>query len=86
MSALWGLLKGSLAGVWGYIAAAVGSLLAVLVVLSRAKKAGRDEVVVETQKKELENVKEAGKVEREVAAAGPAARRERLLKRWTRDE
>ena len=85
MTALWGLLKGSLSGAWGYLAAAAGALLAVLVVLSRAKKAGRDEVVVETQKKELENVKEAGKVEREVAAAGPAARRERLRDKWTRD-
>ena len=85
MTALWGLLKGSLAGVWGYLAAAGGALLAVLLVLFQAKKAGKNEVIVETQEKEIENVKEANKVEREIAASKPDARRERLRDKWTRD-
>jgi hypothetical protein len=85
MTALWGLLKGGLAGAWGYIAAAGGMILAVLVVLFQAKKAGKNEVIIETQEKEIENVKEANKVEREVAAAKPDARRERLRNEWTSD-
>jgi hypothetical protein len=85
MSALWGLLKGGLAGAWGYIAAGAGALLAVLVVLFQAKKAGKNEVIVETQEKEIENVQKANEVEREVAVSKPDARRERLRDKWTRD-
>lgn len=81
MTWLLGLFKGA----WGYIAAAGGALLAVLVVLFQAKKAGKNEVIVESQEKEIENVKEANKVEREVAAAGADARRKRLRDKWTRD-
>jgi hypothetical protein len=78
---IWGAIKGALSGVWGYVAAGGAALLAVLVVLFQAKKAGKNEVVIETQEKEIENVKEANKVEREVADA----RRERLRDKWTRD-
>jgi hypothetical protein len=85
MSALWGLLKGSLAGVWGYIAAGAGALLAVLVVLFQAKKAGKNEVVVESQKKELENARKGNEVDREIAVTKPDARRERLRDKWKRD-
>jgi hypothetical protein len=85
MTALWGLLKGGLAGAWGYIAAGAGALLAVLVVLFQAKKAGKNEVIIETQEKEIENVQEANKVEREIAGTKPDARRERLRDKWTRD-
>jgi len=80
MSAIWGLLKGSLAGVWGYIAAGGAALLAVLVVLFQAKKAGKNEVIVETQEKELENVKKAAEVDRGVAVSKPDVVRERLRK------
>jgi hypothetical protein len=82
---IWGAIKGALSGVWGYVAAGGAALLAVLVVLFQAKKAGKNEVVIETQEKEIENVKEANKVEREVAATKPDARRERLRDKWTRD-
>jgi ABC-type protease/lipase transport system fused ATPase/permease subunit len=79
------LVKGMLSGAWGYIAAAGGMILAVLVVLFQAKKAGKNEVIVETKEKEIENVQEANKVEREIAATKPDARRERLRDKWTRD-
>jgi ABC-type protease/lipase transport system fused ATPase/permease subunit len=85
VSAIWGLLKGGLAGAWGYIAAAGGMILAVLVVLFQAKKAGKNEVIVETKEKEIENVQKANEVEREVAVSKPDARRERLRDKWTRD-
>ena len=80
MTALWGLLKGSLAGVWGYLAAAGGMILAILVVLFQAKKAGKNEVIVEATKKELEDVKKAAEVERDVAVTKPDDVRERLRK------
>jgi hypothetical protein len=82
---VWTLLKGALGGVWGYIAAGAGALLAVLVVLFQAKKAGKNEVIVETKEKEIENVQKANEVEREVAVSKPDARRERLRDKWTRD-
>lgn len=89
MSALWGLLKGGLAGAWGYIAAGGAALLAVLVVLFQAKiqakKAGKNEVIVETQKKEIEDVKTANEVERKVDAAKSADVHKRLLDRYSRD-
>ena len=81
MTFLLGLLKGA----WGYIAAAAGALLAVLVVLFQAKKAGQNEVIVETQKKEIEDVKTANEVERKVDAAKSADVHKRLLDRYSRD-
>jgi hypothetical protein len=80
MTALWGLLKGGLAGAWGYIAAAGGMILAVLVVLFQAKKAGKNEVIVEATKKELEDVKKATEVDRDVAVTKPDDVRGRLRK------
>jgi hypothetical protein len=85
MTWLLGKVTGVLAGAWGYIAAAGGMILAVLVVLFQAKKAGKNEVIIETQEKEIENVQEANKVEREIAGTKPDARRERLRNEWTRD-
>lgn len=82
---MWAIAKGFLGGVWGYVAAAGGALLAVVAFWLSAKKAGKNEVIVEAQEKEIENVKEANKVEREVAATKPDARRERLRDKWTRD-
>jgi hypothetical protein len=75
-----GLLKGA----WGYIAAAGATLLAVLVVLFQAKKAGQTEVIAESAKKEVEDVKEAQKVEREIATAKPDDVAKRLSK-YSRD-
>jgi hypothetical protein len=85
MTAIWGLLKGGLAGAWGYIAAGAGALLAVLVVLFQAKKAGKNEVIVEVAKKETEDVQKAAEVEREVATTKPDAVRSKLLDRYSRD-
>ena len=76
MTFILGLLKGA----WGYIAAAGAALLAVLVVLFQAKKAGKDQVIAESAKKEIEDVKKAIDVEREVAVSKPDAVRERLRK------
>lgn len=77
---MWTVLKGFLGGAWGYIAAFGAALAAVLVVLLQAKKAGKDEVIAESAKKEVEDVKTAHKVERDVATVKPDAVRERLRK------
>jgi hypothetical protein len=69
-----------LSGAWGYIAAFGAALAAVLVVLFQAKKAGKDEVIAETAKKEVQDAKTAHEVEREVATTKPDAVRERLRK------
>ena len=73
-------LKGLLSGIWGYIAAAGAVLLAILLALREAKKAGQNEVIAESAKKEIEDVKEAHKVEREIATAKPDAVADRLRK------
>jgi hypothetical protein len=73
-----------LSGVWGYIAAAGAALLAVLVILFQAKKAGQNEVIAESAKKDLEDAKQANEIERDVATRKPAAVHE-LLKRFRRD-
>ena len=85
ISLLWGSVKGALSGVWGYLAVGLATLAAVLTALRGAKKAGQNEVIVEAQKKEIENVQAAGKVEQELAGTKPDARRERLFDRWSRD-
>lgn len=82
---IWGALKGMLAGAWGYIAAAGAALLAVLVVLFQAKKAGQNEVIAESAKKEIEDVKAANEVERKVDVAKSADVHKRLLDNYTRD-
>lgn len=82
---IWGALKGMLAGAWGYIAAAGAALLAVLVVLFQAKKAGQNEVIAESAKKEIEDVKAANEVERKVDVAKSADVHKRLLDRYSRD-
>ena len=79
------LLLGGLGGLWGYVAAAGAALVAILAVLAKTKQAGRDEVITKQAKKEVENVKKAAKVEREIAATKPDVKRERLSKHWTRD-
>jgi hypothetical protein len=84
MTWLLGKVTGAIAGAWGYIAAAAGALLAVLVVLFQAKKAGKNEVIVETQKREIEDAATAKEVERDIALAKPDDVRERLRK-YTRD-
>ena len=77
--------KGFFSGIWGYVAVGSSALVAILVALSKAKKAGIDEVVVKTKEKEVENVKKANEVEREVLTAKPDVKRERLRDKWTRD-
>jgi hypothetical protein len=75
-----GLLKGA----WGYIAAAGAALLAVLVVLFQAKKAGQNEVKVEAAQKEVENAKTRNEIDRAIATTKPDDVRERLRK-YSRD-
>jgi hypothetical protein len=77
-------LLGFLKGAWGYIAAAGAALLAVLVVLFQAKKAGQNEVIAESAKKEVEDVNTAHEVEREIATTKPDAVADRL-RRYQRD-
>jgi hypothetical protein len=78
------LAKRLLAGAWGYIAAGLAVLVTVLVALSRAKKAGKDEVMAQSAKKEVANAKSANKIEDAIAAARPDDVRDRLRK-YTRD-
>ena len=85
MTWLLGAVKGFLGGIWGYVAVGATALIAILAALSKAKKAGIDEVVVKTKEKEVENVKKANEVEREILTAKPDVKRERLRDKWTRD-
>lgn len=71
-------LKGILSGVWGCVAAAGATLLAILFALREAKKAGQTEVIAESAKKEVEDVKKAHEVEREVSLSKPDDVRKRL--------
>ena len=82
---LLSFLNGFLGKAWGYIAAAGAALLAVLVVLRTAKKAGKDEVIAESAKKEIENATTAQKVETDVARTKPDDVRKRLLDKYSRD-
>lgn len=79
MSFLLGWFKGA----WGYIAAAGAALVAILVAMGKAKKAGRDEAVAGALKKQSENVAKAKEAENEVSAADADARRKRLRDDWT---
>jgi hypothetical protein len=79
------LLLGGASGIWGYIAAAGAALVAILAVLAKAKQSGRDEVITAQAKKEVENVKTAQKVEREVAVAPPVDVHKRLRDKYSRD-
>ena len=74
------LIRGALSGAWGYLAAAGAALAALWVVLAKAKRSGENEVIAESAKKEVEDVKTAQKVEREIATAKPDAVAERLRK------
>ena len=78
-------LKGLLSGIWGYIAAAGAVLLAILLALREAKKAGQTEVIAESAKKEIEDVKTANEIERGVATGKPDDVRKRLRDRFSRD-
>lgn len=77
--------KGFLSGIWGYVAVGAAALVAILAALSKAKKAGIDEVVAKTKEKEVENVKKANEVEREILTTKPDVKRERLRRDWSRD-
>jgi len=85
MSWFLGAFKGIFSGLWGYVVAGLGILLTLLGLLSKAKKAGRDEVIAKTKEAEVENVRKANEVEREIAVTKPDERRARLLDRWSRD-
>jgi crotonobetainyl-CoA:carnitine CoA-transferase CaiB-like acyl-CoA transferase len=73
-------LKGLLSGAWGYIVAAGAAIVAILAALHQAKKSGQNEVIAESAKKEVEDVKTAQKVEREIATAKPDAVADKLRK------
>ena len=78
-------LTKALAGAWGYIAAAGAALAAVLIVLLQAKKAGKDEVIAEVAKKEVEDAKTGNEVEREIALTKPDDVSKRLRDKYSRD-
>ena len=82
---IWGAIKGMLAGAWGYIAAAGAAILAVLIVLFQAKKAGQNEVKAAVAEKEIENVTKARKVEQEVARTKSADVQRELRDKYSRD-
>ena len=77
--------KGALAGIWGYVAAAGAVLIAIWSMLASAKKSGKDEVKAAAAEKEIEDVKTAQKVERDVAVTKPDAVRKRLRDKYSRD-
>ena len=64
---------------WGAIAAAVAA------VLLGARNAGMNAERVAGMQRQLNNVKERNRVERETGGLGPDAVRERLRTRWQRD-
>ena len=80
------MLLGGLGGLWGYVAAGVAALVAILAVLARAKQSGREEVITKQAKKEVENVKTARKIERDVATRKPSDVHKRLHDKYSRDE
>jgi hypothetical protein len=79
------MLLGGLSGIWGYLAAAGAALVAILAVLAKAKQSGREEVITKQAKKEVENVKKAQKVERDISVAKPADVHKRLRDKYGRD-
>jgi len=78
-------LLGIFGGLWGKLAAVLGVVIGVVTMFFQVKKAGKDEVIAESTKKEIENVQKANEVEREVSVAKPDARRSKLLDNWSRD-
>lgn len=74
------MLSKLLGGIWGYVAAAGAALAAVMIVLFQAKKAGKDEVIAESAKKESENAKTANEIDHRIAVTKPDDVRERLRK------
>jgi len=78
-------LIGLFAGGWKYLVGALGVVAGVMTLFFQVKKAGKNEVIAETKTKEMENVQTANKVEHEVTASKPAARRRKLLDKWSRD-
>jgi hypothetical protein len=77
---LWEGAKRLLEGIWGYVVTGLAVLLAVLVALAKAKKAGRDEVIADSAVKEVEHAKKANEIDRDVATSKPDDVRERLRK------
>lgn len=82
----FGTVLGGLSGLWGYVAAGVAALVAILAALARAKQAGREEVITKHAQKEVENVKKARKIERDVATRNPSDVHKRLHDKYSRDE
>ena len=81
---LLALLKGGLSGIWGYLAAGLAALAGVVLILAKAKKAGKDEVIAESAVKEVEHAKQANEIDRKIAVTKPDDVRERL-RRYERD-
>lgn len=82
---MWLAAKGLLSGIWGYIAAAGAALVGILLVIASAKKAGRDEVISASAKKEVEDANTARKVDENVARTKSDDVRRKLHERYTRD-
>lgn len=84
MSWLSGLF-GGVNKLWVALGGILSGVVAVLAIWRSGKAAGANEVVVKTKEKEVESVKEASSVEREVLTARPDDKRARLCDKWTRD-
>ena len=82
---IWAAVKGFLGGVWGYVVAGLATFVAILIALAKAKKAGKNEVIVEVAKKDTQDVQKAAEVERKVATTKPDEVRSKLLDKWSRD-
>lgn len=78
------MIPAFLKDIWGYIVAAGVALLSLLIILFQAKKAGKDEVVADTAKKEIADAKTAHDIDENVSTSKPDDVNERL-RRFTRD-
>ena len=68
-----------------YVAAGVALLLGLLTVLSKAKKAGRDEVVAKVAEQEIKNAQTAKDVDSTVDRTKPADVQRELHDNYSRD-
>lgn len=79
MSWLTGIF-GGVSKLWAGLGAILAGFLAVLAIFRSGKSAGKNEVIVEAAKKEVENAKTANEVRRSVATASSADVDKRLRK------
>lgn len=80
-----GLLTGLGARAWGYLAAAGGIVLGLLVMFGKARQSGKDAVRLEAAGERDKNREKRDAVDRDVQRAGDAAVDKRLRDKWSRD-